>query len=64
MVTELTCSICRSTQNVQGVLQALSKTETSSDELLTQYWVATEQHFLDAATKWAGKHFFPDSFYE
>ena len=64
MFTELTCSICSSTQNVQDALQALCKTEASSDELFTQCLVATEQHFLDAATKWTGKHFFPDSFYE
>lgn len=65
MVTMPTCAVCSSVQDVQGRLQTLSETEPSSDALFAQRWVATQEHFLDAATKWAGEHLvFPNSFYE
>lgn len=64
-VTVPTCAVCSTAQNVQGCLQTLSPTERSSDPLFSQWWVATQQHFLNAASKWAGIHrVVPDSFYE
>ena len=65
MVTVPTCAVCSSAQDVQGRLQTLSETEPSSDALFAQRWVATQEHFLDAATKRAGEHLvFPNSFYK
>lgn len=65
MLSVPTCAICSSTQIVQSVFQTLHQTKPSRNKFFAQCWIATEQYFLDAATKWAGKHLvFPNSFYE
>lgn len=55
MVTVQTCAICSSAQDVEGGLQMLKQFEASSNGLFAQYRVAAQEHFLDAATKRAGK---------
>lgn len=65
MVAVPTCAVCRSTQSVQRGLQALGQAEPSSDGLLSERWVATQEHFLNAATKRAGRYLVvPNSIYE
>lgn len=54
-VTVLTCAICSSAQDVEGSLQTLNQAEASSNAFFAQDGVAAQEHFLDAATKRAGK---------
>lgn len=55
MVTVPTCAICNGAQDVEGGLQTLNQAKPSSNVLFAQHRVAAQEHFLDAATKGAGK---------
>lgn len=50
-----TCAVCSSGEDVEGGLQTLNQAEPRGDTLLAQHRVAAQEHFLDAATKRAGK---------
>lgn len=55
MVPVPTCAIWNSAEDVEGGLQTLNQAEPRSNTLFAQHRVAAQEHFLDAATKRAGK---------
>lgn len=55
MVPAPTCAICNSAEDVDCGLQTLNQAEPRSKTLFAQHRVAAQEHFLDAATKRAGK---------